>query len=381
MTAFSKAVEHIPMSAWRSYLRCVVIYTWAPYLSNGFVKTQFSLVGDITGASQIAPRWKRAIHAIESLLGDALGKLFVAKAFSPDAKSGAANIVRNIRAALRARIAYVDWLSPETQTRAVKKLDQMTVKIGYPDRWQDYSALRFTKTSYLANVLAAEAFNWQHELSKLTKRVDRSEWGLSACDTAAIYNPVENELVLPAGILQPGFFDLKADDASNYGGIGSIIGHEMTHGFDNQGSLVDGQGNFRSWWTQQDRESFQDAASHILGQYNAYRSPEDLPVNGSLTLDENIADIGGLRLAYQAYHNNLGSAHPPLRDGLTGDQRFFIAFAQNFRAHYRPDVAEISILTDIHAPDSVRVLGALTDEEEFYRAFGLTVPRALPHVW
>jgi len=379
--AFSKALDQAPISMWRSYLRAAVLYAWSPFLSNRFVKTQASLAGDITGSTQMPPRWKRALQTIDSVLGGAMGQIFVAKAFSPDAKATALKLVRTIKAAYRDRIRDLDWMSTETQAQAIKKLDAMAIRVGYPDQPDDYSGLSFRGNSYLQSVLKATGFRWRRQIAKLAEPVDRSEWTISAASLKPFYDPHRNELIVPAGLLQPGLFDIQADDASNYGAVGALIGHEMTHGFDLNGSQFDYQGNLANWWTKDDRELYGESAANIERQYNAYKSPEDIPVNGRLTLDENIADIGGLTLAYLAYHRALGSASPPVRDGLAGDQRFFVAFAQNYRSHYRPDVAKVIVSTDPYSPEPVRVVGAASDQPAFYKAFGLVTPKYVPHLW
>lgn len=381
LQAFSQALTTIPIVQWRSYLIASVLYAWSPYLSNDFVKSQRSLTNDITGATEMEPRWKRAIDTIDSVAGDALGQLYVEKAFSPEARDQALRLVENIKSALRNRIQELDWLAPQTSRWAISKLWAMTFKVGYPSVWQDYSGMQLKRDSYLANVVRIQNFDWKRQLAKLGKPVDRSEWEVTASTVGAIYNPVWNEIVVPAGILQPGLFNAEADSASNYGAIGAIVGHEMTHGFDDLGSQYDAFGNLKNWWTPEDKEHFLDASSHIRVQYDAYRSPEDLPVSGALTMREDVADIGGLNLAYLAFHKLLGGASPPIRDGLTGDQRFFVAYAQIYRSHYRPDIASVMIHSNPHAPDPVRVQGALTDQPAFYKAFGLAVPKNLPQIW
>jgi putative endopeptidase len=379
--AFARALKDQPITVWKSYLRAVAIYNWAPYLSDDFVNAQFGLIKVLTGVQELLPRWKRALQATDAAVGDALGQLFVAKAFSPLAKEKALQIVRNVRLALRERIGDLEWMSPATQNEAIKKLDSLNVKIGYPGKWKQYSGFTVRRDSYVVTVMNAKLFEWNQELKKLGKPVDRSEWATTAITVSAFYNPYWNEIVFPAGILQPGFFDPAADDASNYGAIGSIIGHEITHGFDDQGCLFDAQGNLRNWWTPEDKMRFDDEATTIVKQYGGYTSAENLSVNGKLTLSENIADVGGLTIAYLAYHKALAGDFPFPQDGLTCDQRFFIAFAQNYRAHYRPEQAKVMISTDPHSPDAIRVEGAAADQFAFYKAFGLKVPLHLPHVW
>ena len=379
--AFAKAVRDQPIYVWKSYLRAVAIYTWAPYLSDDFVSAQFGLTRVLTGAQELLPRWKRALQATDAAVGDALGQLFVAKAFSPEAKDKALKIVRNVRLALRERIGDLEWMSPATQLEATKKLDALNVKIGFPGKWKQYKGFTVRRDSYVVTVMNANLFEWNQALQKLGKPVDRSEWTTTAITVSAFYNPYWNEIVFPAGILQPGFFDPAADDASNYGAIGSIIGHEITHGFDDQGCLYDAQGNLRNWWTPEDKMRFDDESTTFVKQYSAYTSAENLSVNGKLTLSENIADVGGLTIAYLAYHKALAGDYPFPQDSLSGDQRFYVAFAQNYRAHYRPEQAKVMISTDPHSPDAIRVEGAVADQFSFYKAFGLKVPLHLPHIW
>lgn len=381
LSAFDKALIEVPLNQWRSYLRALVLYSWSPYLTNAFVKSQRSLSNDITGITEMEPRWERAISSIVSLLGDAAGRLFIEKAFSQDAKDSALRLVENLRSALWKRIHEIDWMSDECRAQAITKLDMMVFKVGFPNRWRNYAELQLKGDSYLQDVQRIQEFEWKRNLSKLGRPLDRSEWQVSPASADVFYNPVWNELVVPAGILQPGFFDPAADDASNYGGIGAIVAREMTHGFDAVGRLTNGHGNLHSWWSADVAERFFNAASRIRTQYDAYRSPEGFHVDGTLTLSDNIADIGGVSISFLAYKRALNGAKPPSRDGLSGDQRFFVAFAQNYRAHFRPDVAEVAIAKDTHAPDAIRVLGAVTDQPEFYRAFNLTTPKALPNLW
>ena len=381
LSTFSRAVREQPIGTWKSYLRAVAIFTWAPYLSDDFVNAQFGLTKATTGVVELLPRWKRAIQTMDAIVGDALGQLFVAKAFPPSWKEAAKDIVQNVRLSLRDRIGDLEWMSPATQTEAIKKLDALTVKIGYPNTWKTYKGFAVRRDSYVVTVMKANVFEWNRQLQKLNHPVDRSEWTTTVTTVKAFYNPYWNEIVFPAGILQPGFFDPLADNASNYGAIGSIIGHEITHGFDDQGALFDAQGNLRNWWTPEDKMRFDDEATTLVRQYDGYTSADNLKVNGKLTLSENIADVGGLMIAYLAYHRAMGDGVPPLKDGLTGDQRFFIAFAQNYRAHYRPEQAKIMIATDRRAPDEIRVEGSAADQIPFYKAFGLKAPLHVAHIW
>ena len=379
--AFSKALAERPIAQWRSYLRASTLYAWAPYLANAFVKTQFSLSSNITGCPLLSPRWKRAIATVDLMPGDILGHILVAKSLNPDAQKAALRVVNAVRIALRERLVEVDWMLTETQALAVKKLDGMKFKIGSPGAWEPIPTFKLSEESLLDSILKIQSGRWKSQLALLKKPLDRSAWTTSAADIRVSYNLNLNELTVPAGALQKGLFDPYADDASNFGAIGSVIGHEITHGFDNYGSQFDATGNLKNWWKDEDWEHYTDASSHVRIQYTAYRSPDGVPVDGKLTLSENCADIGGLSLAYAAYHRVLGGATPRIRDGLSGDQRFFIAFTQTFRSHYRPDVAQALIATDLFAPDTVRAVGAISDEKGFYKAFGLSVPKTVPHIW
>ncbi|RYG28418.1 M13 family peptidase, partial [bacterium] len=260
-------------------------------------------------------------------------------------------------------------------------LSAVRVKIGYPDRWRDYSALRLKDDSLAGNIMRANTFEWRRNLAKLGRPIDRSEWFTSPSTVNAYYNPYWNEIMFPAAILQRGFYDPKADDASNYGAIGTVIGHEITHGFDDQGAQYDLTGLRRDWWTKADKARYDEKGQAIVAQYNGYKSPSGYAVNGALTEGENIADVGGVMIAYLAYRKSLNGVEPPIRDGLTGDQRFFVALAQNYRAKFRPEFEKMLSSLDTHSPNSVRAVGAAADLPAFYRAFGLPVPENLPSVW
>ena len=380
-TAFSQLIESEPLTAWKAYLRATALFTWAPYLSDSFVNARFTLSQALTGTTQLPPRWKRAVQTIDSVVGEALGQLYVAKAFPESAKQIALNLVRNLKLALRDRISDLEWMSPKTQTLALKKLEAITVKVGYPDKWRSYEGLKLRRDFYVLSIMKANVFEWNRQLSKLGKPVDKGEWSMTPPTVNAYYNPSWNEIVFPAGILQPGFFDPAADEASNYGAIGAIIGHEISHGFDDQGAQYDAKGNLANWWTPEDKLRFDDAAATIVAQYSGYKSPAGYPVNGKLTLGENIADVGGLTIAYLAYQKAINEIAPPLIDGLTGEQRFFIAFAQNYKARSRPQAEKVAVATDPHSPDAVRVVGAISDQIPFYKAFGLKPPLHVPHIW
>ncbi|HEV2970745.1 MAG TPA: M13 family metallopeptidase, partial [Pirellulales bacterium] len=331
----------------------------------------------LRGVKQMQPRWKRAIGAIDSRIGEALGQLYVEKYFPPDAKRRMDELVKNIMAAYRERIERLDWMGPETKKQALAKLSTVMPKIGYPDKWRDYSTLQIGTDSYAANVLRAEAFDWQYRVAKLGKPVDRLEWGMTPPTVNAYYNPSLNEIVFPAGILQPPFFDPTADDAVNYGAIGAVIGHEITHGFDDQGSRSDAEGNLRNWWTTDDRARFTAKTDKLVEQYEACTLLGDLHVNGRLTLGENLADLGGVTIAYAAYQRSLGGKEAPVIDGLTGPQRFFIGFAQVWRGATRDAQQRVMLRTDPHSPVQFRALVPLSNVQAFYDAFAIKPGEAM----
>jgi putative endopeptidase len=276
---------------------------------------------------------------------------------------------------LRERLTQLDWISEDTRKQALKKVDAIAIKIGYPDKWRDYSTYPVDQKSYVLNAIQGDAFEFQRNLNKIGKPLDRTEWGITPPTVNAYYNPSFNEIVFPAGILQPPYFDPKADDAINYGAIGAVIGHELTHGFDDEGHQFDAEGNLKSWWTEEDEKNFKARAELVAKQYDDYIGVEDLHINGKLTLGENIADFGGLRIAYRAYHKSLqGKPEPPKIDGFTGDQRFFLAFAQGWKRNTRPETLALLIHTDPHSPARFRVLGPVSRLPEFYEAFHCEQP-------
>jgi putative endopeptidase len=368
----------VPLDDWKTYLRWHLLNACADKLSPPFVEEDFHFNGTVlTGVPQIRPRWQRVLETTDHLLGEALGQLYVAKAFPPEAKAKAEELVRNVKAALRDRLETLDWMSPETKKEALKKLDAIAVKIGYPAKWKDYTGLAVEDDVYVRNVLRAEAFERRRELAKIGKPVDRSEWHMTPPTVNAYYNASQNEIVFPAGILQPPFFDAAADDAVNYGGIGMVIGHELTHGFDDHGREFDADGNLRDWWTPQDEKTFKERAAKIAEQYDGYEVLDGLHINGKLTLGENIADLGGLKIAYLALHKALaGKPAPGKIDGYTPEQRYFLAFAQLWRAKIRPEAARVRLATDPHSPPRFRVLGPLYNTPEFFEAFGATPEQA-----
>ncbi len=306
----------------------------------------------------------------DAALGEALGKLYVERAFSPQAKQKALEMVANLRAALRARLQRLEWMGEATKASALAKLDAMRLKIGYPDVWRDYGALQVSRTGYLRNVLAARTFEFQRGLAKVGKPVDRAEWAATPITNNAFYDPTLNELVFPAGILQPPFFDPAADDAVNYGNIGATIGHEMTHGFDDGGRQYDAQGNLRNWWTAADEQAFTERAALLVKQFDAFEPIPGMHINGTLTLGENLADLGGLAIAYDAFERSRqGKPAAVPQDGFTPEQRFFLSYAETWRFKLREETLRARLVTDEHAPPKYRVLGPLANLPEFAAAF------------
>jgi putative endopeptidase len=374
MTDLAKVVDQFSVDDWKNYLAWRVINGRASLLSQPFVDEHFEFFGKtMNGMPENEPRWKRGVGLVERTLGEAVGKIYVEKHFPPAAKERMKTLVANLTEAYRVDILALDWMSPETKTRALKKLGKFTPKIGYPDKWRDYTKLEIRADDLVGNARRAAEFALNYQLDKLGKPVDRSEWFMSPQTVNAYYNPEMNEIVFPAAILQPPFFDLDADDAVNYGGIGGVIGHEIGHGFDDQGSKYDGDGNLLDWWTKEDKQEFEKRTKMLIEQYNAY-SPEQLPdqrVNGALTIGENIGDLGGLTIAHKAYMISLGGKEAPKIDGLTGPQRLFIGWAQVWRAKYRDAAMSRMLATNPHSPPEFRCNGVVRNLTEFYEAFGV----------
>jgi putative endopeptidase len=359
--AMARRLDEVPLDDWKAWLKWHVLNQAAPLLSKPFVDEHFEFFGKtLTGAPEMPARWKQGVAVVEQAMGEAAGKIYVAKHFPPQAKQRMKELVANLIAAYRDEIASLDWMSPETRRRALEKLAKFNPKIGYPDKWRDYSALEIR--SETARLLA-----------KLGKPVDRDEWGMTPQTVNAYYNPSLNEIVFPAAILQPPLFDMGADDAVNYGAICAVIGHEIGHGFDDQGSKFDGDGNMANWWTAPDRAQFEARAKMLIEQYNGYE-PAQLPgqkVNGALTIGENIGDLGGLSIAFKAYRRSHHGHEAPVLDGLTGNQRFFIGYAQAWRSKFRDAELARRLATDPHSPPEFRCNGVLCNLPEFYEAFGV----------
>jgi predicted metalloendopeptidase len=364
-----------PLEDWKAYLRWHLINDAAGELSKDFVDEDFNFNERIMrGAQQIKPRWKRVVTSENGAIGEALGKLYVAFNFPPEAKARALELVNNLKEALADRIKTLEWMDEPTKEQALKKLAAMQVKIGYPDKWLDYSLLKIDRGPYVLNGMRAAKFETTRELNNIGKPVDRTEWGMTPPTVNAYYQPNRNEIVFPAGILQPPFFYANADDAVNYGGIGAVIGHEMTHGFDDQGRQFDADGNLRDWWSPQSAAEFKKRSQAIVNQYSEYEPLPGQHVNGELTQGENIADIGGVKLAYAALQKALAK-NPQARDqkidGFTPEQRFFLSFANIWRSKIRDEDQKMRLTTDPHSPAHFRVNGPLSDLPEFQKAFGI----------
>jgi putative endopeptidase len=373
---FLKAVDSllaaVPVNDWKSYLRWSLISNTAPALSSPFVKESFRFNSTVLrGVAEMRPRWKRCLNLTDQAVGEILGQAYVRKNFTPEAKARALEMVRNIRAELRARLEGLSWMSQETKTKAYAKLDSITNKIGYPDKWRDYTRLEARPGPFVSNLVLANRFESARDRRKIGKPTDRTEWGMTAPTVNAYYNATTNEITFPAGIMQPPFFNPRADDAVNYGGMGGAIGHEIIHGFDDEGRQFDAQGNLSGWWTESDTEEFNRRAQVVRRQFDGYVAIDTLRVNGQLSLGENIADLGGLLIAHGAYRRSLqGKPEPTPIDGFSGDQRFFLAWAQIWRAKLRPEFARLQLTVGPHAPPKFRTIGPLSNIPAFAKAFG-----------
>ncbi|HSU14062.1 M13 family metallopeptidase [Longimicrobium sp.] len=359
-----------PLADWRAYLRYRTLSRAADWLSSPFVRQSFRYTQALTGAREQQPRWKRCLRLTDNALGDALGAEYVRVAFTPEAKAAMQRMVGNLRAAFADRIRASTWMGPATQRQALEKLGAFGTKIGYPDVWKDYTGLEIGTAGHIANLRALGEFEARRDRGKIGGPVDRTEWFMTVPTVNAYYSPNLNEVVFPAGRLQPPFFHVSYDVAANYGGIGGTIGHEMTHGFDDQGRQYDARGNLRDWWTPEDARGFEQRAAVVDRQYSAYTVLDSLHVNGKLTMGENIADIGGLSVAFQAMQRELAGQPRALIDGFTPEQRFFLAYAQARRATFRDQQLRLMVQTDPHSPNEFRVNGPLSNMPEFAAAFG-----------
>jgi predicted metalloendopeptidase len=361
-----------PLDDWKTYLRWHLVNAAAPGLPEKFVAEEFDFRGKtLTGAKEIQPRWKRCVQSTDRALGEALGQLYVKRYFPPEAKARALEMVHNLLAALNDDLQTLSWMSPETRAQATAKLKAFAVKIGYTDKWRDYSTLKIERSDYLQNFMRGAEFEFARRLDKIGKPVDRTEWTMTPPTVNAYNNSGMNEIVFPAGIMQPPFYDPKADDAVNYGGMGAVIGHEITHGFDDEGSKFDGHGNLRDWWTTEDRKNFDERASCVQTQFDGYEVEPGLHQNGKLVLGESIADLGGLAIAYAAYEKSLeGKPRPKDIEGFTPEQRFFLGWAQVWGANQRPEAARLQTKTNPHPLSRFRGIGAPSNLAEFAKAFG-----------
>jgi putative endopeptidase len=371
----SKLLASFDLPRWRSWLTWHLISGASPYLSSQFVNENFAFYGTtLSGIPKLKDRWKRGVGLVEGSLGEAVGQIYVQRHFGEDAKTKMVELVANLIKAYRVSIEGLSWMSQETKERAYVKLEKFTPKIGYPDKWRDYSKLSISPDDLIGNLAQIAKFSQDYEFAKIGKPVDKSEWFMTPQTVNAYYNPGMNEIVFPAAILQPPFFDVTADDyAANYGGIGAVIGHEIGHGFDDQGSKYDGDGNLVNWWSDDDRGEFEKRTKKLIDQYNQL-SPEvapDVKVNGALTVGENIGDLGGLTIAYKAYQISLAGKQPPVADGYTGWQRFFMGWAQVWRSKYRSEEAKRRIAIDPHSPAEFRCNQIASNLDEFYQAFNV----------
>ena len=370
LEALATIYKDTDLATWKNYLKFHFVSGYAELLSEDLVNLNFDFYSTtLRGVKEQAPLWKQAVDASNSVLGEILGKVYVKDNFPPEAKARMEELVDNVIKGYGVAIENLEWMSPETKLAAKEKLDKFTPKIGYPDTWKDYSELEINSDELVGNYIRYSEWAYADMIAKLGKPVDRSEWHMTPQTVNAYYNPVNNEIVFPAAILQPPFFNLEADDAVNYGAIGAVIGHELGHGFDDQGAKYDGDGNLRNWWSETYLKQFEERTAALVAQYNEYKPFEDASVNGELTLGENIGDLGGLTVAHKAYMLSLGDKKAPVIDGYTGDQRFFMGWSQIWRRNYRDEELRNRLLTDPHSPSHYRVIGILSNMPEFYEAF------------
>jgi putative endopeptidase len=385
---YSQIFAATPLPTLRAWLAFRLTDDSAPYLSQRFVDARFEFRSkSLAGQPEQRLRWKRGVAFVNGVLGEAVGRVYVARYFPPQAKASIDTLVANLRIALKTRIENLDWMTPDTKAKALEKLSRFTVKIGYPSQWRDYGAYR-VGSDLLSNRRGADAFEWHREVVRLNQPVDRTEWGMTPQTVNAYYAYANNEVVFPAAILQPPFFDPAADAAVNYGGIGVTIGHEISHGFDDQGRKSDGAGVLTDWWTEQDSSRFKTQAARLGSQFSAFEPFPGVHVNGDLTMGENIGDLGGVSLALDAYHASLQGQAAPIIDGITGEQRFFLSFAQTWRSKQRDDALRNQVVSDPHSPDRYRVNGTIRNVAGWYSAFDIKpgdplylAPEDRVHIW
>jgi putative endopeptidase len=378
LTALATLMGQTPLATWQQYMTFKLLDTYAEVLPAEFGDARFAFRGRVIGGlDEPGPRWKTAVGATERALGEVAGRMYVERHFSPAAKARMQELVDNLLVAFRQGIDELEWMGPETRQQAQAKLAKFNVKIGYPDRWRDYSALEVRDGDAVGNQMRAAQFGMDRMIGRLGQPVDRNEWGMTPQTVNAYYSATMNEIVFPAAILQPPFFDLDADDAVNYGAIGGVIGHEISHGFDDQGSRSDGDGNLRDWWTIEDAAAFAERTGRLAEQYSRYCPIDGLCVDGRVSLGENIGDLSGLTVAYRAYRLSLDGREPPVIDGFTGDQRFFLGWAQIWRMNYRDEALRQRVMVGPHSPNMYRVNGVVANMPEFYRAFDVKPGDAL----
>lgn len=371
-TNLDKLVQSIPIDQWKTYLKASTISNSYNSLSKPFADAGFEFYGKtLSGQQQPTPRWKYAVNVVDSRIGDLVGQLYVKQNFDAQAKDRMTEMINNLHKAYEKRIKELDWMSDTTKAKALEKLAAITRKIGYPERWISYDSLVIDKQNYFQNRINTSRFEYHRAVAKVDQPVDKSEWPFTAPTVNAGYNPTTNEIIFPAGILQPPFFNPNADDAINYGGIGMVIGHEITHGFDDQGRQYDKDGNLKEWWSSSDAEKFKGLADKVVDQYSKYNPIDSLHLNGELTLGENIADIGGLAIAYDAFKLTPQGQSEQTIDNLTPDQRFFMSFATIWRLKMKDELTRQLVMTDVHSPAEFRVLGPLSNFAPFYKAFGV----------
>lgn len=370
VTDLGKLVKDTDIATWKTYLRWHLLTNYASDLGSAFEDENFDFFArTLNGQEEQQPRWKRGVDKVSGLLGEIIGKVYVKRHFSPEAKSRMEQLVENLRQAYGNSVDGLDWMTPATKEAAKAKLAKFNPKIGYPNKWEDYSKLTISADDLVGNEMRAGMVEHEKSLAKLGAPIDRDEWHMTPQTVNAYYNPTMNEIVFPAAILQPPFFNMAADDAVNYGGIGAVIGHEMGHGFDDQGAKYDGDGNMRDWWTESDLKAFQEKTKALVAQYNNFYVFPDLHVNGELTLGENIGDLSGVTIAYKAYKMSLHGKEAPVIDGLTGDERFFLGFTQIWRAKIKEQAMRNRVATDPHSPAQFRAIGSLENMPEFYQTY------------
>ncbi|WP_345951673.1 M13 family metallopeptidase [Mucilaginibacter sp. PAMB04274] len=371
LTAADGLLASTPVEDWKTYLKWGILRGSAGSLSSPFVQSQFKFSSVLSGQQVQAPRYERMTSLVDGSLGELLGQLYVEKYFTPQAKASMLALVNNLKSTLGDRIKRLEWMTPETKQRALRKLNAFTVKIGYTDKWETYAGLTVDRSDYFGNLRRVSTWSYNDMVGRLGKPVDKTEWGMTPPTVNAYYNPVNNEIVFPAGILQFPFYDFKADDAVNYGGIGAVIGHEMTHGFDDQGRQYDADGTLRDWWKKDDADKFKSRADMVVNQFNNFVAVDTMHVNGKLTLGENLADLGGINIAYEAFKKTKQGQSNTKIDGFTPDQRFFLSYAQVWRGLQRPEALALQVQTDPHSPGQFRTNAPITNVDAWYKAFNV----------